>query len=402
MLPRDPTASKLQRLPWTSLYGKTENDSYHFFSAYYDDRPAVPGSPAVLVMGYVYKDVPTFDFYCSFIFSNGVRACSKKPATRKHPTRCFTPSYPARPFVYTCSLGAAMSLASKVSHVSPVSLVSVQISTAANCNPRLTSGEIPVGNFNHTKLKAPKKFGVCVQSPMIQEQDNGDFLQDVVEFIEMSRLLGAEVIVAYVNETQVSSDVLDYIWSRYPHTVRTIGWRKFKKWYPMHYRGQLLLISDCLYRLMYEVEYLAMIDLDEVLMPVKHKNWHEMVKEFNSMYSTFAFGNVFFDSPSKVPPPKKLPNCHNMTLPKYFHRTRRYKCSQTRTKSISRPRLIVEPSTHLRCKAISGQLYRVPQSLAINAHYRNVIPAKECTLRQAYVDTVAMQYKDSLISSMCS
>ena len=84
--------SRLQRLPWTSLYGKTEKDS--------SQLTVMTGQLFLaVVMGYVYKDVPTVDVYCAFVFSNGVRMCSNKPVTRKHPTRCFTPSFPAQPFV---------------------------------------------------------------------------------------------------------------------------------------------------------------------------------------------------------------------------------------------------------------------------------------------------------------
>ena len=389
--------------PWTSLYGKTEEDSYHFFSAYYDDRRSVAGSPLVLVMGYAYKKVPVVYVYCAFVFSNGSRTCSKRPAGRKHPTSCYTPNLPALSFVYTCSL-RSLNLHSPL--VSSASLVSVQMSTDANCDPRLSTSEIRVVNFNHTKSKViSKEFGVCVQSPLIQE-DNENILQGVVEFIEMSRLLGAELIVFYVNETQVDSYLLDYVRSRYPHMVRMIGWRKFKKWQPLHYYGQLLLISDCMYRLMYEVEYLVMIDWDEMLMPVKHTSWHDMVMSFptkkrSNMYSTFRFLNTFFDSPSDPP---KLPNCHNMSLPKYLHKTTHYKCLVDRPKSILRPRLIVEPSVHGRCKALDlhEMIYHVPRSVAFNAHYRDTTEAEECTEGRMVVDTMAMRFSDALTTAMCS
>ncbi len=74
---------------------------------------------------------------------------------------------------------------------------------------------------------------------MIQEDKN--LLEDIIEFVEMSKVLGAELIVFYVNETQV---VLEYLWKHYPDTVKTIGWRKFDKWSPLHYYGQLLLLMQ--------------------------------------------------------------------------------------------------------------------------------------------------------------
>ncbi len=35
--------------------------------------------------------------------------------------------------------------------------------------------------------------------------------------------------------------------------------------------------NDCLYRNLYKYKYLAILDLDEVIMPQKHEDWHEML-----------------------------------------------------------------------------------------------------------------------------
>ena len=256
------TSSKLVKLHWTSLYGKHDKDSYNFFSAYYDSR-ANPKQhrPAVIVMGYVHKEVRDVHFYCVLKYSNGSRSCSKEAAFRQHPSTCFSPVLHAKEFQFFCKVG---------SDEEPP--VSVQLSTSNTCEPQFFSGEIPVRNRKYTSMTqvAPKKFGVCVGGPLVQEGPT--VIKDVVEFVEMSTALGVELIVLYVNETQVDIKVLEFIWKHYPDTVRTVGWKAFDKWYPMHYHGQLLIISDCLYRVMYEVEYLAVIDLDEMIIPVKHNN----------------------------------------------------------------------------------------------------------------------------------
>ena len=36
-------------------------------------------------------------------------------------------------------------------------------------------------------------------------------------------------------------------------------------------------MHDCLYRNMDRVKYLAVVDLDEVLLPLKHRSWLELV-----------------------------------------------------------------------------------------------------------------------------
>ena len=59
----------------------------------------------------------------------------------------------------------------------------------------------------------------------MQESDSDSILDDIVQFIDMSQRLGAELIVFYVNETQIDQKILEHIWTRYPDTVRTIGWK---------------------------------------------------------------------------------------------------------------------------------------------------------------------------------
>ena len=131
----------------------------------------------------------------------------------------------------------------KVGEAAPLT---VRVSMSEHCEPKSTSEEIPVKNRNADMAQTPpKKFGVCIQGPLIGKNYT---LKDVVEFVEMSTTLGAELIVLYVNETQVDVKILEHIWNYYSDTVRTIGWKRFEKWSPLHYYGQLLIISDCLYR----------------------------------------------------------------------------------------------------------------------------------------------------------
>ena len=126
-----------------------------------------------------------------------------------------------------------------------------------------------------------KKFGVCVGGPVVQEDNT--ILQKLVQFIEMNRVLGAEVIYFYINQ-MICSDVLKYILKRYSSDiVRVIEWKKFNKKVPLYYYGQLLIMSDCLLRNMYEVEHLVINDLDEIILPVEHDNWTEMLN-FNESW----------------------------------------------------------------------------------------------------------------------
>ena len=393
-------SSKLVKLHWTSLYGKHDNDSYNFFSAYYDSR-ANPKQhrPAVIVMGYVHKEVRDIHFYCVLKYSNGSRSCSKEAAFRQFPTTCGNRILPE--FQFFCKVG---------SDEEPP--VSVQLSTSNTCEPQFFSGEIPVRNRKYTSMTqvAPKKIGVCVGGPLVQKLESPTVIKNVVEFVEMSTALGVELIVLYVNETQVDIKVLEFIWKHYPDTVRTVGWKAFDKWYPMHYHGQLLIISDCLYRVMYEVEYLAVIDLDEMIIPIKHNNLAEMVTAFGDkpMVASFKFQNAFFVKPSKGEPhvPPKF-NCPaNVTLAKYFTRTDRYRCYpgySYRTKIMSRPRYIYEHSIHSVCQTVHGHKnnYDVPPHFGVLSHYRGTIPS-DCIVKPKSPDYITKRFLERVTQRICA
>lgn len=120
----------LQKLPWTSLYGKGEEDSYHFFSAYYDNRSSAPERPAVFVMGYSYKDVKPMNFYCVFKYSSGKEICRTTLTASRHPSPCFTPMLGAKAQHFFCHM--------KPGEEPPVS---VKLSTSSGCQPQSTSAE---------------------------------------------------------------------------------------------------------------------------------------------------------------------------------------------------------------------------------------------------------------------
>ena len=342
----------------------------------------------MIVLGYEYKTVHS-KLYCLFKYSNGAKVCRENPVEARQPPY-HTANFPAKPKHYYCSMNGG--------EEPPTS---VQLSTSSNCEPNSTGGEIPVNNYN--RRKPQKKFGVCIQGPLRFES-----LSDLIEYIEMSQLLGAELIVFYVNEHEMDRDVLEYILTHYADTVRMIGWKKFAQWNPMHYYGQLLIITDCLYQVMYEVEYLIMMDLDELLLPLKHDNWSKLVQSFPSLgkqHSTLKFQNRFYDYIDQHSAVQNMSNCPNVPIPKYLAKTKKYLCNlgwSYRTKYMSQPRLIYETAIHGSDKSVPGhaEVYNVPPEVAVNAHYRTVIP-KECTHAKTVIDNVAMRFDDALTRRVC-
>lgn len=382
------------KLAWTSIYGKRENDSYHFFSAYFDDRIGAPNRPAVIVMGYAYDKVKDIPLYCVFKYADGHSLCLSKPLMKKHPSPCLHPKWGAKIYHYYCSV--------KTGEEPPVL---VMISNVSTCNPNFTSNEVTVENRERDKGKMLKKFGVCVGGPVIE---NKNIIQDLVEFISMSKLMGAELITLYISREQLNDSIFHYILHRYSNIIRMVEWKKYEKFYPMHYYGQLLIISDCVYRSMYEVEYLVQMDIDEMIIPMKQRTWSEFVHHVPVVekYATFMFLNAFFTSETRHTT-ENLLNCGNFTVAKYITKTDRITCFPGdyyyKAKLMIRPKLMLETSIHYPCSVINGyrKVYQVPEQTAILGHYRIPIP-DVCVTKSTRVDKSVLKYSDALKREICS
>ena len=143
-------------------------------------------------------------------------------------------------------------------------------------------------------------FAACV-SPLF-----GDISRaKLVEFIELSRLLGAEHFYMYNFSIPASvSIVLEYYKNLGLVTVLPFefpaGVRNTAVWY----HGQLLANNDCLYRSMPHYDLVAFNDLDEFIIPRvdNARTWQEA---FSSMLtndkSGFSFQSAFFDNGVPLP-----------------------------------------------------------------------------------------------------
>ena len=381
---------KLVKLPWTSV-GRGETNSFHFFSAYFDDRNGAPNTPAVVVLGYSHKEVKDIPLYCVFKYADGRNVCIKKPLVKAHPSPCNEASIKEKSYFCYCLV--------KAGDIPPLS---VMISNMSTCDPNFTSNEIPVGNRDSGKGRTLKKFSVCVGGPVYE---NKNILQDLVEFISMSRVMGAELITFYVSREQLKESIIQYILHRYSD-VRVIEWKHFDMWSPLHYFGQFLIINDCMYRSMYDTEYLVQIDVDEMIIPTMANSWSEMVQDLpqREQYASLMFKNVIFTT-SNVNSAETLPDCSNFKVAKYFTSTDRHLCHYyygKRSKLMTRPRFIVKSDIHQICSAISGfrVSLHVPNALAIVAHYRVSNPG-DCKTKSTTIDKSVLRYSNRLNMEMC-
>ena len=384
-------------LKWTSLKAGTDNDTA-FFSAYYDERKGAPNRPAVIVLGYHMKSLKNPDLRCVFTFQNGTSACSSKRVAGigKSCINIHDDGKMATSYTYICPLSCAESRCNE----SEIPL-SVAMSTGANCEGK--SEMILVQDCRLLKEVELKKrlLGVC-PSPVYKLGR-----QDIIEFIEMNKALGVDLVSLYLMPG-LDENMIQYLQERYSKDgvldLEMFQWREMYMHKILHYNGQLLAICDCMYRNMYRVEYLIVTDLDELIIPFKHKNYMDMINSFKASSDThsYRFLNRFFAINASQPP--TLPDCNGLTLSKYFHRINQLKCVYNinfRPKYIMRPQLVVQIAVHGVCQVVKGGEYRVSPKNAILGHFRNSIP-DDCKDRRTTKQVALLKYQSRVTQQMCT
>ncbi|XP_075917745.1 beta-1,4-galactosyltransferase galt-1-like [Petromyzon marinus] len=159
---------------------------------------------------------------------------------------------------------------------------------------------MPVRNRLYMPPTITQEFSVCISTLF---GNYGNVLQ-FVQAIEMYRILGAGRVTVY--NTSCSSE-LNKVLLYYIKTglVEVVQWpitdyvRVSRGWhYPehpgeLHYYGQIVALNDCVYRHMYSTRYLVLTDIDEVIIPLKHTNWKDLMRYLNDKYGAdiYTFEN---------------------------------------------------------------------------------------------------------------
>ena len=153
--------------------------------------------------------------------------------------------------------------------------------------------------IKHTVVQENRKvLGVCVK-PVTGHFD----VSKLVEWFELVRLSGVDDIIIYNSDIfGTGRFVLDFYESIGVATIVTWPFLLAvlqvaddasvspQERYGIYQQTYLLAMHDCLYRFRGTHENLLFMDLDEVLLPVKHKTLKEMTQE---MRRTFKFGAGF-------------------------------------------------------------------------------------------------------------
>ena len=237
-----------------------------------------------------------------------------------------------------------------------------------------------------------RKFTACV-SPLF-----GSIGGQLIEWIEMNRILGADYFVFYnypVSETD--KKILSYYSKR--------GIAEVNQWdIPLgegsvHYNGQIAAINDCILRHRDKTDFVAVLDLDEFIFP-KHEadtTWHDMLKRLPSA-SSYIFSSVLF--PTQWSEPKRRENIKaNMKYPlDIFSKLIREKFTQNRhSKTILNPRTIDIAGIHFVHEHTEGYSIAIPEDIGLVHHYRETKGSGHTPRNVS--DKTVMKYRDVLLKN---
>ncbi|XP_024656830.2 uncharacterized protein LOC112429694 isoform X2 [Maylandia zebra] len=171
---------------------------------------------------------------------------------------------------------------------------------------------LEVKNQQEKTESFPYNFTVCISTMF----DFTNVLQ-LVQSLEMLQLLGVNRVVVYKTSCSPETQrILDYYtqkgllevipWSlsRYVNVSR--GWLPEHGPGELHYFGQIPALNDCLYRYMYQSRYVALHDIDELILPQKVVSWVELLPLLENKYGAnkcYMFENNVFPINIMLAPP---------------------------------------------------------------------------------------------------
>ncbi|XP_052438679.1 uncharacterized protein LOC127977706 [Carassius gibelio] len=254
--------------------------------------------------------------------------------------------------------------------------------TARGVSGNVTSFQ-PIRN-RKTPTTFPYEFTICI-SAMYDYKT----VLNLVQSMEMFRLLGAQKVVIY--KTNCDSDtqkILDYYekkgfveiipWTIKKHINVSRGWEMNKSPGQLHYFGQIPALNDCVYPYMYQSHYVALHDMDELILPLKVKTWTELLPELEIEYSSdvgFEFENNHFPFEAKSHADYDQDSWNNIqgvNILNYIDRVPNLPNTFNNFKIIVNPRLVLKATVHGLLTSVNGRpTVRVKNSIARMYHYKH-------------------------------
>ncbi|XP_017557017.1 uncharacterized protein LOC108429569 isoform X2 [Pygocentrus nattereri] len=270
----------------------------------------------------------------------------------------------------------------------------------------------PVGNQQPRTENFAYAFTVCIS--VMYDYMN---VLGLVQAMEMFKLLGVQKVAIYKTSCYPDTQkVLDYYvrqgfvdiipWTVSSYIKVARGWKKSDSPGELEFFGQIVALNDCVYRYMYESQYVALQDLDELILPLKEDNWTRLIPQLEKIYqhhAGFEFeNNVFPISLSSNKKPENTPGFWKQfkgenILP-HVYRIPNDPNVFNNFKVIVNPRLVFKATVHGVLDSASGTV-RVDPKIARMYHIKRY-PSKNVRANSVIRDTRLWDYVDKLIPAV--
>lgn len=254
-----------------------------------------------------------------------------------------------------------------------------------------------------TPDKYKNTFTVCL-SPLYFKFGRA---YELIEWIELNRLLGANKFIVYNHSTAINVDhVIGYysklglaevVQWRLPMAVST--YPRSKQRNEIHYFGQTAALNDCLFRSKHESEFIVNEDLDEFIIPHRKEsfNWEDIIKTVGPNSEVFLFRSTYFrkewdNNLDNIPERDMAEKYKLITLQKFEHDKNIFPPRQ-RSKYIARTATVDNILIH---EVPGKNTFIVPIQVGLVHHYRNWFNQKD-RINQVRDETVRQKFGINLI-----
>ncbi|XP_064080894.1 uncharacterized protein LOC135197749 [Macrobrachium nipponense] len=398
---------------WQSL--ETSNGSFYLFAAYYDNRTLAERRPLIRILGMIDKLDPTVKPYCQMWFDGMNKPVFSQVWQYKWIWVKEWGNYRngvLQPYLMSCQVPSqyqnlvpeSVSLAEK-----PCDMATTHLRVI---NDRPPSGE-------------KEDFAVCVKG--INYPFN-DLSVRLTEWLELLFLLGANKVFMYDMEVHPNiSKILSYYQDKGQIGITKLtlpGWQPNVRGFSYMYlkaklvhkrQNEVIPYNDCFYKNMYKYKYIALLDIDEVIMPRNSSSWKELLEivkqndqgKNRNMRSSYVAQNIYFmDSMHKPEEPDVTDVPSYMHMLKNVYRSGNYTLPGAYVKCFHDTERILTLHNHFPFSCIGPQCSAYPMNThdAHLQHYRSDCVGelkKVCGVRyksHPTKDPSILKYKQALVS----
>ncbi|CAG0921388.1 unnamed protein product [Notodromas monacha] len=281
-------------LVWQQV--KTSKGTFYLYSAYFDIRPLSP-APTLRILSMIEQVEPTVPTFCQIWFENSTKpVIANVSQYRILWNKAWGTGNKIHPFSIEC----------EVPSVNNKTVVPVAVSVVENSCDKASN----LVKVTHRTLEPGKKksIAVCVKRMQFVHEEP---VFKLIEFLELVRVLGAEKVYLYAYEPQPNPRVeriLRYYEAQGLLEVSRVTMPAsrpnspilrhlfFEKHGTLVYIHQMVSICDCIYKSFYQHDLVALIDLDEVIIPENGLTWREIIKNVTNGtgYSAITFNNAYY------------------------------------------------------------------------------------------------------------